>query len=38
MKRLGSPKDTAHLIGFLASDKAEWITGKIIHSEGGFIR
>lgn len=38
MKRLGRPQDTAKLIGFLSSEEAEWITGQIIHSEGGFIR
>lgn len=38
MNRIGEPKDTAKLIGFLASEDAEWITGQIIHSEGGFIR
>ncbi|MDG2448560.1 MAG: SDR family oxidoreductase [Saprospiraceae bacterium] len=38
MKRIGIPKDTANLIGFLVSEDAEWITGQIIHSEGGFIR
>ena len=38
MNRIGQPKDTAKLIGFLASEDAEWITGQIIHSEGGFKR
>lgn len=38
MKRLGTPQDTANLIGFLVSEKAEWVTGQIIHSEGGFVR
>lgn len=38
MKRIGSPRDAARLVGFLASEEAEWITGQIIHSEGGFIR
>ena len=38
MNRIGEPKYTAKLIGFLASEDAEWITGQIIHSEGGFIR
>jgi len=38
MKRLGVPKDTAKLIGFLVSEEAEWVTGQIIHSEGGFKR
>ena len=38
MKRIGKPEDTAKLIVFLASENAEWITGQIIHSEGGFKR
>ncbi|EGA90983.1 3-ketoacyl-(acyl-carrier-protein) reductase [Planococcus donghaensis MPA1U2] len=36
--RLGEPKDVAKTIKFLVSDDAEWITGQIIHSEGGFRR
>ncbi len=38
MNRIGTPQDTAKLVGFLASENAEWITGQIIHSEGGFKR
>ena len=38
MGRIGTPKDASRLIAFLASDEAEWITGQIIHSEGGFTR
>ena len=38
MKRIGEPRDAANLIAFLASEDAEWITGQIIHSEGGFKR
>jgi 3-oxoacyl-[acyl-carrier protein] reductase len=38
MGRIGTPKDAAQLISFLASDEAGWITGQIIHSEGGFMR
>lgn len=38
MGRIGTPKDASRLIAFLASDKSEWITGQIIHSEGGFTR
>jgi len=38
MNRIGQPKDTANLISFLISEQAEWITGQIIHSEGGFKR
>jgi len=36
--RLGQPEDAARLIAFLASDDAGWITGQVIHSEGGFLR
>jgi 3-oxoacyl-[acyl-carrier protein] reductase len=36
--RLGLPEDAARLIGFLASEEAEWITGQVIHSEGAFMR
>ena len=36
--RIGVPQDAARLIAFLVSDDAEWITGQILHSEGGFIR
>lgn len=35
-KRIGLPQDAAKLIAFLASEDANWITGQIIHSEGGF--
>ncbi|QTD43254.1 SDR family oxidoreductase [Sporosarcina sp. Te-1] len=36
--RIGEPQDAAKLIAFLVSDEAGWITGQIIHSEGGFKR
>lgn len=36
MGRIGVPKDAARLIRFLASAEAEWITGQVIHSRGGF--
>jgi len=36
--RIGQPEDAARLVAFLASDEAAWITGQIIHSEGGFLR
>jgi 3-oxoacyl-[acyl-carrier protein] reductase len=38
MGRIGMPQDALRLIAFLASDEAEWVTGQIIHSEGGFQR
>ncbi len=36
--RIGNPNDVSRLIGFIASEDADWITGQIIHSEGGFRR
>ncbi len=36
MGRVGQPEDAAHLITFLASEDASWITGQIIRSRGGF--
>ncbi|MEN3781345.1 SDR family oxidoreductase [Priestia megaterium] len=36
MGRLGEPQDAAKLVVFLASEESEWITGQIIHSDGGF--
>jgi 3-oxoacyl-[acyl-carrier protein] reductase len=36
--RLGRPDDVARLVAFLASDAAAWITGQVMHSEGGFRR
>jgi 3-oxoacyl-[acyl-carrier protein] reductase len=36
--RIGRPDDVARLIAFLASDDAAWVTGQVIHCEGGFLR
>jgi 3-oxoacyl-[acyl-carrier protein] reductase len=36
--RWGMPDDPARLIAWLATDEAEWVTGQIIDSEGGFRR
>jgi 3-oxoacyl-[acyl-carrier protein] reductase len=38
MGRPGLPEDAARLVSFLASKEAEWITGQVINSEGGFSR
>ena len=36
--RWGEPDDAARLIAWLCSDDAQWITGQVINSEGGFRR
>jgi 3-oxoacyl-[acyl-carrier protein] reductase len=38
MGRVGRPEDAAALIAWLCSDEAGWVTGQVIHSEGGFLR
>lgn len=38
MGRIGRPDDVARLVAFLCGERAEWITGQVIHSEGGFWR
>jgi 3-oxoacyl-[acyl-carrier protein] reductase len=38
LKRWGQPDDAARLISWLCTDDAEWITGQVINSEGGFRR
>jgi len=35
LKRIGTPEDIANLAQFLISDKSGWITGQIIHIDGG---
>jgi 3-oxoacyl-[acyl-carrier protein] reductase len=35
--RWGQPDDAARLIAWLASDEAQWVTGQVIHSTGGFL-
>jgi 3-oxoacyl-[acyl-carrier protein] reductase len=38
MGRIGRPEDAAALVAWLCSDEAGWVTGQVIHSEGGFLR
>jgi 3-oxoacyl-[acyl-carrier protein] reductase len=36
--RWGEPDDPARLIAWLVSDEGRWVTGQVLHSEGGFRR
>lgn len=38
MGRIGGPDDAARLVAFLCSEQAGWISGQVIHSEGGYWR
>ncbi|MBA3494280.1 MAG: SDR family oxidoreductase, partial [Gammaproteobacteria bacterium] len=35
MKRAGTPQEVAHLIAFLASERASYISGQVIGINGG---
>lgn len=35
LKRIGAAKDIANMAAFLLSEKANWITGQILHVDGG---
>ncbi|XP_008812059.2 NADPH-dependent aldehyde reductase-like protein, chloroplastic [Phoenix dactylifera] len=35
--RLGEPKDIAPVVGFLATDAAEWVNGQVIRANGGYV-
>jgi 3-oxoacyl-[acyl-carrier protein] reductase len=36
LRRIGRPADVAYAVGFLASRYADYITGEILHVDGGF--
>jgi 3-oxoacyl-[acyl-carrier protein] reductase len=37
LKRPGTPQDVAGIVSFLASDAAEYVTGQVIHCDGGMV-
>lgn len=37
LARLGDPKDIANIVKFLVSDEASYVTGQVIHVDGGMV-
>ena len=37
LKRMGTVKDVANLVKFLASDESSYITGQVINVDGGMV-
>lgn len=35
--RYGDPEDIAYLVGFLSSEQSQYITGQVIHVDGGMV-
>lgn len=35
LKKIGKPEDLANLAAFLLSEKSSWITGQVLHADGG---
>jgi 3-oxoacyl-[acyl-carrier protein] reductase len=36
LRRFGKPEEIAHAVWFLASGFADYITGQVLHVDGGF--
>lgn len=37
LKRFGTVQDVAEVVAFLASDESDYITGQVIHVDGGML-
>lgn len=38
LNRIGQPKDIAHTVAFLVSDRSSWMTGQVLGVDGGLSR
>ena len=38
LRRIGTPADIAHMAGFLLPEQSGWVTGQIMHVDGGISR
>jgi 3-oxoacyl-[acyl-carrier protein] reductase len=36
LRRFGSPQEVAHTVWFFASRYADYVTGQVLHVDGGF--
>jgi 3-oxoacyl-[acyl-carrier protein] reductase len=34
--RLGTPADIAGVVSFLVSEEGRWVSGQLLHADGGF--
>lgn len=37
LKRFGKPEDVANMVGFLAGDQSDYISGQVFHVDGGLV-
>lgn len=37
LKRMGTPKDVANMVKFLVSEDSSYVTGQLIHVDGGML-
>lgn len=38
LERVGEPEDVANVVALLASDMTSWVTGEVVHVDGGYLR
>ncbi|MDR9431721.1 MAG: SDR family oxidoreductase [Natronomonas sp.] len=38
LERVGEPEEVANVVALLASDATSWVTGEVVHVDGGYIR